>query len=98
MSLATPNSALPAATKAQQRHAQLVEHLCTAANAAQMSQALEALLTPSELLSIATRLEIARLLKAGITQREIAKQLGVGIATVTRGSRELKAGKFKDHS
>ena len=60
-----------------------------------MAAMLEALLTPSELQTIATRLEIAERLKAGMTQREIAKQLGVGIATVTRGSRELKAGKFK---
>ncbi len=98
MPLTTPNASAQQAAKTQQRHTQLVEHLCAAQNCAQMTQALEALLTPSELLSIATRLEIARLLKAGVTQREIAKQLGVGIATVTRGSRELKAGKFKDQS
>lgn len=60
-----------------------------------MTEMLEALLTPGELQNIATRLEIAHLLKSGMTQRDIAKQLGVGIATVTRGSRELKAGKFK---
>jgi len=34
------------------------------------------------------------LLKAGVSQREIARRLGVGIATVTRGSREIKAGKL----
>ena len=60
-----------------------------------MAEQLAALLTPNELDAISTRLEIARLLQTGISQRQIAKQLGVGIATVTRGSRELKAGKFK---
>ncbi len=34
-------------------------------------------------------------LKAGIPQAKIAKDLGVGIATVTRGSRQLREGRFK---
>lgn len=76
-------------------HQQLFEHLSRIANPEAMAEELAALLTPSELDSISIRLEIARLLKLGISQRKIASQLGVGIATVTRGSRELKAGKFK---
>ncbi|MDZ7924157.1 MAG: Trp family transcriptional regulator [Marinagarivorans sp.] len=76
-------------------HQQLFEHLSRIANPDVMAEELAALLTPNELDSISTRLEIARLLKLGISQRKIASQLGVGIATVTRGSRELKAGKFK---
>lgn len=79
----------------QQLHDQLVAYLMSANNTDAMSEVLSALLTPSELHSISVRLEIARLLKAGVTQREIAKQLGVGIATVTRGSKELKNGKFR---
>lgn len=54
------------------------------------------ILTPKELAEIPTRLEIIRLLKAGVPQREIADKLGVGIATITRGARELKSGKFSD--
>lgn len=96
MPLTPAASPEPKSADAKQQHAQLLTHLCAANNTHEMAQTLEALLTPAELQSIATRLEIARLLKAGITQRQIAKQLGVGIATVTRGSRELKAGKFKD--
>lgn len=76
-------------------HQQLVAHLCAATTPTAMAEQLAALLTPNELDAISTRLEIARLLQTGISQRQIAKQLGVGIATVTRGSRELKAGKFK---
>lgn len=41
------------------------------------------------------RLSIVKRLLAGETQLEIAQELGVGIATVTRGSRELAMGHFK---
>ncbi len=74
---------------------QLANYLLAADSQEAMTSKLEALLTPSEIRSIAMRLEIAKQLQAGTPQREIAKNLGVGIATVTRGSRELKAGKFK---
>lgn len=52
------------------------------------------ILTPQELEQIAKRLQIVKKLKQGITQREIAEALGVGIGTVTRGSRELRKGRF----
>jgi len=55
----------------------------------------EGIFTPQELLEIPIRLQIVKLLQKGITQHKIAKKLGVGIATVTRGSRELKMGRFK---
>jgi len=57
---------------------------------------LEAILTPKELEEIPKRLQIVKMLKAGVSQREIAEKLGVGIATVTRGSKELKKGNFKE--
>ncbi|MGB2181656.1 MAG: Trp family transcriptional regulator, partial [Pseudomonadales bacterium] len=57
-------------------------------------EALEALLTPYEQEEVIHRLQIFTLLTKGLSQREIAKQLGVGIATVTRGSKALQAGKF----
>lgn len=53
---------------------------------------LGALLTPDELHTLAERWHIITLLLSGKTQREVQKQLGVGIATVTRGARELKYG------
>jgi len=55
---------------------------------------LKAILTPKELEEIPTRLQIVKMLKQGLPQREIAEKLGVGIATVTRGSKELQKGSF----
>jgi TrpR family trp operon transcriptional repressor len=55
-----------------------------------MDKFLDDLLTPAEYEEIAKRWQIVKLLQAGVPQREIAKQLNVGIATVTRGSRMLQ--------
>lgn len=55
---------------------------------------LDGILTPKEREELALRLQIIRLLKKDIPQHEIAKRLGVGIATVTRGSKELSKGNF----
>lgn len=57
---------------------------------------LEAILTPKELDEIPKRLQIVKMLKNGMAQRDIAQKLGVGVATVTRGSRELQKGSFKN--
>ena len=51
---------------------------------------LEDLLTPKEYEEIATRWQIIKELETGKSQRQITEQLGVGIATVTRGSRALQ--------
>jgi len=68
----------------------LVNHLLTPANPKSMEKILSGLLTPSELSEISKRLQILKLLESGMPQRQIAEKLGVGIATVTRGSRALK--------
>lgn len=68
----------------------LIEHLMTAKNNDSLKAALHSLLTPSEFSEISKRLQIFNLLKTGMPQRQIAETLGVGIATVTRGSRALK--------
>lgn len=41
------------------------------------------------------RVEIVKRLLDGEPQQKIANDLGVGIATVTRGSKELAQGRFK---
>ena len=54
------------------------------------------LFTPKELEEISVRLQIVKLLKQGVPQRSIAKKLKVGIATVTRGSREIINNRFQN--
>jgi TrpR family trp operon transcriptional repressor len=55
-----------------------------------MNTALESLLTPAEYQEISKRLQIFKLLNEGLAHRKIAELLGVGIATVSRGSRALR--------
>lgn len=53
-------------------------------------QLLKVFLTPAEIDAISQRLQIVDMISKGIAQREISEKLGVGIATVTRGSRMLQ--------
>lgn len=55
-----------------------------------MDEFIEDILTPTELEDIITRWQIIKQLSKGRPQREIAKRLGVSIAKITRGSRELR--------
>ncbi len=48
------------------------------------------LLTPAEIEDLWLRCEIVRKLLDGVPQREIARELGVSIAKVTRGSLALQ--------
>jgi TrpR family trp operon transcriptional repressor len=57
---------------------------------------IKGILTPTELEEISRRLEIVKLLKQGMPQHEIARKLGVGVATVTRGSKEISRGNLAD--
>ena len=72
----------------------VADYLLAQAGKAEMLDALDALLTPYEQQELVNRLEIFELLSSGMSQREVAKTVGVGIATVTRGSKALQAGKF----
>jgi len=62
----------------------------------EMMSFLEGILTPKELIELPHRLEIIKLLKKGISQHDIAGKLGVGVATVGRGSKELQNGRFQN--
>ncbi len=73
----------------------LVNHLLKIDTANEMEATLRQLLTPSEVVEIAKRQQIIEMLEEGIPQRKIAEKLGVGIATVTRGSNYLKSLKEK---
>lgn len=69
---------------------ELINHLHLSSGQEELEQRLRDLLTPTELDEISKRLQIFNLLKSGMPQRQIAEKLGVGIATVTRGSNALK--------
>lgn len=51
---------------------------------------LQALLTPAEMEELPKRLQIIKLLNAGYTQRQVASELEVAVATISRGARELQ--------
>ncbi|PHQ82465.1 MAG: trp operon repressor [Coxiella sp. (in: Bacteria)] len=63
-----------------------------------LDEILQALLTHEEISQLALRVELLRaLLKGEKPQRQIASDLGVSIATITRGSNMLKTIKPKLH-
>lgn len=70
--------------------AELIRHLLAINSPDAMDSALESLLTPAEYQEISKRLQIFKLLNEGVAHRKIAELLGVGIATVSRGSRALR--------
>lgn len=74
----------------KQTQDELLDYLLAANDRESLAARLEQLLTPTEFEEIVKRLQIFNLLKAGVPQRKIAEQLGVGIATVSRGARALK--------
>lgn len=74
---------------------ELLESLLAVKTKQEMEAFLMGILTPQELADLPKRLEIFKMLKVGIPQHEIAKKLGVGVATVTRGSLELQRGNIQ---
>jgi len=73
----------------------VVWQLMQAKTKQEMENLVLGLFTQGEIEEFARRLTLVRLLKEGIAQHEIAKRLGVGVATVTRGAKEIKMGRFK---
>ena len=51
---------------------------------------LRCLLTPAEIADIAARWALVKALRHKVPQREIARDLGISLCKITRGSRELK--------
>ncbi|HSD56337.1 MAG TPA: Trp family transcriptional regulator [Candidatus Saccharimonadales bacterium] len=54
--------------------------------------------TPKERQTLAQRVEIIKRINMGEPHHKIAGDLHVGVATVTRGSKELSQGRFKTFS
>ena len=75
---------------------ELVEAIKNCKSRKELEGFLVGILTPKELTEIPARLQIVKLLKKGVSQHEIATRLGVGIATVTRGSKEIAKGNFQN--
>jgi TrpR family transcriptional regulator, trp operon repressor len=74
----------------------LAEVVSKLSDSAEATEFLRGILTDKELGELSQRLQIVRLLKNGMSQRDISEKLGVGIATVTRGSKEIQKGRFKN--
>lgn len=74
----------------------LIETILKIKTGKEMFEFLLGILTSAELEEIKTRLEIVKMLKSGVAQHKIAKELNVGVATVTRGSKEIKLGRFNN--
>lgn len=74
---------------------EVVELVLSIDNKELLEDFLVGLTTAKEREELAQRVEIIKRLIAGEPQHKIASDLGVGIATVTRGSKELSAGRFK---
>ena len=68
----------------------LLNHLASCHDSADIEMLLNALLTDKEHSEIANRIRIFDLLERGVTQREISEQLGVGVATVSRGAKAMQ--------
>lgn len=69
----------------------LLNHLANCHDSSAIDELFTALLTDKEQQEIANRIRIFDLLERGITQREISEQLGVGIATVSRGAKAMQS-------
>lgn len=74
---------------------ELIDLFLTIKTKADMENFLLGILTPKELEEIPARLQIVKMLKGGVSQHKIANQLKVGVATVTRGSKEIQMGRFR---
>ncbi len=51
---------------------------------------LQSLLTPNEVQEVSTRWALVRLIDQGMSQRNIAKKLGLSLCKITRGSKEIQ--------
>jgi TrpR family trp operon transcriptional repressor len=59
-------------------------------DSALIEEFLRCLLTPAEIADVAGRWALVKALREKTSQRDIAKDLGVSLCKITRGSRELK--------
>ena len=70
--------------------AELANALAMTGDSTLVKDFLHCLLTPAEIADVAARWALVKALKRKTPQREIAKDLGISLCKITRGSRELK--------
>lgn len=75
---------------------ELIEVLLKTKNKNEMFDFLRGIMTPKEIIEFSNRLQIIKMLKKGISHHDISGKLRVGVATVSRGSREIQKGRFKN--
>ncbi|MBI4124709.1 MAG: transcriptional regulator [Deltaproteobacteria bacterium] len=71
---------------------ELIKLIASTRGSKETEALLQALLTPAEYAELAKRWQIVKQLIRGVPQRKVRDKLKASIATVTRGSRELKYG------
>ena len=69
---------------------ELAAVLAKTSDPALIEQFLQSILTPTEVMNVAARWELVKLLDRGMSQRRISEELGLSLCKITRGSRELK--------
>lgn len=72
---------------------ELFEAILTLKNKEECFDFFEDVCTVNELLSLAQRFEVAKMLKEGHTYMEVAEQTGASTATISRVNRSLNYGK-----
>lgn len=72
---------------------ELFEAILTLENEEECFDFFEDVCTVNELLSLAQRFEVAKMLKEGHTYMEVAEQTGASTATISRVNRSLNYGK-----
>ena len=81
----------------QQQIEQMIEEMSTLLtnihSKEEFALLLDGMLTPAEIESFHLRWQLLKLLKSGVTQREIQSRLGICLGKISRGSRMLKYGK-----
>ena len=76
-------------TSYKRHQVELLQTLYQLSSTENLKLFLDDLLTPAESQAIAERWQAAKLLHQGLTQREVAKALGLSVTTVTRVARCL---------
>ena len=76
--------------RVEENLAELAGALADTSDSGLVRDFLRCLLTPAEIADIAARWALVKALREKIPQREIARDLGISLCKITRGSRELK--------